>query len=68
MIKELKEMGIELMVSIWPTVDKTCENYEEMLEKMDLIQDVRDGEQQIERGEGLSHEAAKHHVLLKLKT
>ena len=31
MVRELKEMGIELMVSIWPTVDKTCENYEEML-------------------------------------
>jgi sugar phosphate isomerase/epimerase len=24
-------MGIELMVSIWPTVDKTSENYVEML-------------------------------------
>ena len=33
MVRELKAMGIELMVSIWPTVDKTCENYEEMLEK-----------------------------------
>ena len=32
MVRELKAMGIELMVSIWPTVDKTCENYEEMLE------------------------------------
>jgi alpha-D-xyloside xylohydrolase len=33
MIRELKEMGIELMVSVWPTVDKTCENYPEMLRK-----------------------------------
>jgi len=33
MVKELNDMGIELMVSIWPTVDKTCENYEEMLEE-----------------------------------
>ncbi len=33
MIRELKKMGIELMVSIWPTVDKTSENYEEMLQK-----------------------------------
>lgn len=41
MIKELKEMGIELMVSIWPTVDKTCENYEEMLEKGYLIRTDR---------------------------
>ncbi len=41
MIEELKSMGIELMVSIWPTVDKTCENYEEMLEKGYLIRTER---------------------------
>ena len=41
MVAELKEMGIELMVSIWPTVDKTCENYEEMLEKGYLIRTER---------------------------
>lgn len=41
MIKELKEMGIELMVSVWPTVDKTSENYEEMLEKGYLIRTER---------------------------
>lgn len=41
MVQELKEMGIELMVSIWPTVDKTCENYEEMLEKGYLINTER---------------------------
>ena len=41
MVKELKEMGIELMVSIWPTVDKTCENYEEMLERGYLIRTER---------------------------
>ncbi len=41
MVRELKEMGIELMVSIWPTVDKTCENYEEMLEKGYLIRTER---------------------------
>jgi alpha-D-xyloside xylohydrolase len=33
MIAELREMGIELMVSIWPTVDKRCDNYNEMLAK-----------------------------------
>ena len=37
MIRELKDMGIELMVSIWPTVDKTCRNYQEMLEKGYLV-------------------------------
>jgi len=41
MVQELKEMGIELMVSIWPTVDKTCENYEEMLENGYLISTER---------------------------
>ncbi|HHV75501.1 MAG TPA: glycoside hydrolase family 31 protein [Thermoanaerobacterium sp.] len=37
MIQELKELGIELMVSIWPTVDKTSENYQEMLRKGYLV-------------------------------
>ena len=41
MIRELKEMGIELMVSIWPTVDRASENYEEMLEKGYLIRTDR---------------------------
>lgn len=30
MIAELKDMGIELMVSIWPTVDYRSENFDEM--------------------------------------
>lgn len=41
MIQELKEMGIELMVSIWPTVDRESENYEEMLENGYLIRTER---------------------------
>ena len=41
MVKELKEMGIELMVSVWPTVDKTSENYAEMLEKGYLVNTER---------------------------
>jgi len=41
MIEELKEMGIELMVSIWPTVDHRSENYEEMVEKGYLIRTDR---------------------------
>lgn len=41
MIRELKEMGIELMVSIWPTVDRNSENYGEMLEKGYLIRTER---------------------------
>jgi alpha-D-xyloside xylohydrolase len=30
MVKELKEMGIELMVSVWPTVNANSENYQKM--------------------------------------
>ena len=37
MIAELKEMGIELMVSIWPTVDYRSENFDEMKAKGLLI-------------------------------
>jgi len=37
MVRELKEMGIELMVSIWPTVDKTSENFAEMSKKGYLV-------------------------------
>ncbi|EMR67620.1 putative glycoside hydrolase family 31 protein [Eutypa lata UCREL1] len=41
MIAELKSLGIELMVSIWPTVDRRSENYAEMLEKGLLIRQDR---------------------------
>jgi alpha-D-xyloside xylohydrolase len=41
MIRELKEMKIELMVSIWPTVDRRSENWTEMLEKGYLIRTER---------------------------
>jgi len=41
MVKELQSMDIELMVSIWPTVDKQSENYKEMLEKGYLIRTDR---------------------------
>ncbi|MBO5109245.1 MAG: glycoside hydrolase family 31 protein [Clostridia bacterium] len=42
MIRELKEMGVELMVSIWPTVQNDSENYAEMKERGYLISDHRD--------------------------
>lgn len=32
MVKELKEMGIELMISVWPTVQEDSVNYGEMRE------------------------------------
>ncbi|WP_395018780.1 TIM-barrel domain-containing protein, partial [Robinsoniella peoriensis] len=41
MIAELKEMGIELMVSVWPTVDYRSENFLEMKEKGYLIRTDR---------------------------
>jgi alpha-D-xyloside xylohydrolase len=41
MVRELKDMGIELMVSVWPTVDRKSENYVEMLEKGYLIRTDR---------------------------
>ncbi|KAL2194412.1 glycoside hydrolase family 31 protein [Corynascus similis CBS 632.67] len=37
MVRELKEMGVELMVSIWPTVDKRSENWDEMVERGLLV-------------------------------
>jgi len=33
MVEELRKMGIEVMVSVWPTVEKESENYEEMFSK-----------------------------------
>ena len=41
MVEELKELGIELMVSIWPTVDKSCDNYNHMLENGYLVRSER---------------------------
>ncbi len=37
MVEDLKANGVELMVSIWPTVEETSENYKEMVEKGYLI-------------------------------
>ncbi|WP_027627468.1 TIM-barrel domain-containing protein [Ruminiclostridium cellobioparum] len=37
MISELKELGMELMVSVWPTIDSRSENYPEMASSGYLI-------------------------------
>ncbi len=37
MVRELKEMGIECMVSVWPQVDQRSENYEELRHKGLLV-------------------------------
>lgn len=37
MVKELKEMGIEPMISVWPTVSTNAKNYQECLENGYLV-------------------------------
>lgn len=37
MVKELKEMGIETVVSVWPTIDEKSENFSEMAENGYLV-------------------------------
>ena len=41
MVEELKEMGIELMISVWPTVQTESENYAEMTQKGYLLKTDR---------------------------
>ncbi len=41
MVKELKEMGIETVVSVWPTVDERSKNYGEMSNKGYLVRTDR---------------------------
>lgn len=41
MVQELRDMGIELMVSVWPTVQTESENYGEMVEKGYLVRSDR---------------------------
>ncbi|MCR4733566.1 MAG: family 31 glucosidase [Treponema sp.] len=44
MVKELSELGVRLMVSVWPTVDERSENFEEMAQAGLLISfDKRNG-------------------------
>lgn len=37
MVKELSELGVKLMVSVWPTIDERSENFKEMAENGLLI-------------------------------
>lgn len=48
MVKELKEMGIEAVVSVWPTIDERSENFGEMNDKGYLVRADR----------GMSHHMA----------
>lgn len=41
-------------------------DYESLLDKLELIQDVREAERQIDSGEGVVHDAAKRQLLSRL--
>ena len=41
MVKELKELGVELMVSVWPQISLKSENYEEMRQQGLLVRTER---------------------------
>jgi alpha-D-xyloside xylohydrolase len=41
MVSELKQLGIELMISVWPQIDLTSENYQEMEDNNYLIRAER---------------------------
>ena len=41
MVRELKEMGIETVVSVWPTIDEKSENYAEMADRGYLVRTDR---------------------------
>ena len=41
MVKELKEMGIETVVSVWPTIDERSENYGAMADRGYLVRTDR---------------------------
>ena len=43
MVRELKSMGIELMVSVWPTVNTASENFQPMLDHGLLLRNERGG-------------------------
>ncbi len=44
MVKELKEMGIETVVSVWPTIDEKSENFAEMADRGYLVHADRGNE------------------------
>ena len=45
MVEELHDMGIKVIVSVWPSVDKKSENFEEMFERGLLIRVERGSNQ-----------------------
>ncbi len=55
MVKELDEMGVRIMISPWPVVDKTSENYEPM-KKQGLFTGSIDGKKDTVRFRGIPGE------------
>jgi len=41
--------------------------YESLLEKIELLQDIQTAETQLSKGKGISHSAAKKHIMGQLK-
>ena len=42
--------------------------YESMLERIDLLEDIQKAEAQLDRGEGITHKAARKQVLKRIRT
>lgn len=42
------------------------DEYENMIEKIELLEDIHTAEKQIQRGKGVEHEKAKAHVLKRI--
>ncbi|MCL2833285.1 MAG: family 31 glucosidase [Treponema sp.] len=73
MNKELEDMGVKLVVSVWPTVEVKSENYNEMLESGYLIQTERGANVTMGFGEratfyDVTNPAARDYVWSKIKT
>lgn len=70
MTKELDEMGVKLIVSVWPTVEKSSCNYKEMLENGLLVRNDS-GDRQIQLGDAttidFTNDETKRYVWKKLK-
>ncbi len=63
MVRELEDMGIRVMVSVWPYVDWESENYQEMLEKGYLIRTERGIRMSMDvRGNTIAYDATNPQV------
>ncbi len=70
MVRELSDMGMKLMVSVWPTVEEDSENYQEMSDAGYLVQTVNGKNTHILNISGLidpTNPACREYVWNKLK-